>query len=91
LISVVVLPLERTIRELLGKDEMVIKLSKSKATVAGLITMLDKKCGGKIGEAILKSKASILINGQDFEFLGGMNTRLANGDRVIIIPLVAGG
>jgi MoaD family protein len=91
LVSVDVLILDGNIRKLLGKDKMAAKLRRSEATVGGLIRKLDKEHQGKVKEAISKPNVFILVNGQDMEFLSNMNTELSDGDRVVIIPLVAGG
>jgi molybdopterin converting factor small subunit len=91
LISVNLLLLDRAVRELLGKETLVVKLQNNEATVNGLVKKLDKKLQGKISKAISRPTISILVNGQDIEFLGGNQTRLVDGDRIAIIPLVAGG
>jgi len=85
--------LDWTIRKLLGKDTITIKLQESEATIKGLIERLDKEYEGKLWETISKSNMNIyiLLNGRDIEFLRGINAHLSNGDRVAIIPLVAGG
>jgi len=93
LINVNVVILDWTVRKLLGKENMSVELKEGEATVKGLIERLDKKYEGKLWETISKSNLniSILVNGRDIEFLRGMNAFLSDGDRVAIIPLVAGG
>ena len=93
MINVNVVILDWTVRKLLGKENMSVELKEGEATVKGLIERLDKKYEGKLWETISKSNLniSILVNGRDIEFLRGMNAFLSDGDRVAIIPLVAGG
>jgi MoaD family protein len=93
LINVNVVILDWTVRKLLGKENMSVELKEGEATVKGLIERLDKEYEGKLWETISKSNLniSILVNGRDIEFLRGMNAYFSDGDRVAIIPLVAGG
>lgn len=39
----------------------------------------------------LRRFVNLYVNGEDIRFLGGMQTSLASGDEVSIIPAVAGG
>ena len=39
----------------------------------------------------LRRFVNLYVNGEDIRFLGGMQTTLASGDEVSIIPAVAGG
>lgn len=93
MVNVNVVILDWTVRKLLGKENMSVELKEGEATVKGLIERLDKEYEGKLWETISKSNLniSILVNGRDIEFLRGMNAYLSDGDRVAIIPLVAGG
>lgn len=93
MINVNLVILDSTIRKLLCSENMTIELQESEATIRGLIERLDEKCERKLWETISKSNLniSILVNGRDIEFLQGVNAQLSNGDRVAIIPLVAGG
>jgi len=91
LIGIDLLLLDWNIKELLGKDKMVVNLRGSEATIRGLIKKLDEEYGGKVWEAISRPNIFIFVNGQDIEFLRGIDTILSDGDRVAIMPLAAGG
>jgi len=39
----------------------------------------------------LRSDIVIMINGRNIYFLDGLNTKLKNGDEVLIMPIVVGG
>lgn len=89
-IHVKLIVLYKALKEILGKD-MTIELAEG-VTLRDLIQKLDSIYNGAITRSLkLDKQISILLNGQDIEHLGGLDARLADGDRVAFIPLVAGG
>ncbi|MEV8522623.1 MULTISPECIES: MoaD/ThiS family protein [unclassified Streptomyces] len=67
----------------------------SGATLAELFTDLDARHTG-IRERIvdgdnLRRFVNVYLNDEDVRFLDGINTALADGDNVTILPAVAGG
>ena len=74
-----------------GTSKKEVHLQENNATIRNLIEELDKEYSGRIAEALSKSILAILVNGQDVEFLGGPDTKLSDGDRVALSPIVAGG
>jgi molybdopterin converting factor small subunit len=78
-------------KEIFGEEHMVVLLEQGEATLEGLVDKLDKKQEGKISQILHSPNISILLNGQDIEFLKDKNPILHEGDRIAIIPLVAGG
>ena len=67
----------------------------SGATLAELFTDLDARHTG-IRERIvdgdnLRRFVNVYLNDEDVRFLDGINTELADGDNVTILPAVAGG
>ena len=65
-------------------------------TIGELISSLDDRHPG-IGERLLdetgkiRRHVNVYVNEEDFRFLDGIDTRLSEGDRVAIVPAVAGG
>ena len=67
----------------------------SGVTLAELITDLDTRHPG-IGERLLdegklRRFVNVYKNDEDVRFLGGLDTELADGDNVTVLPAVAGG
>ncbi|USS39810.1 MoaD/ThiS family protein [Thermococcus aggregans] len=58
------------------------------STLGDLLKKLERERGIKIDE---KRNIVILINGRSAEFLGGTKARLKDMDKVIIMPVAAGG
>jgi sulfur-carrier protein len=74
-----------------GKDEVLA----AGATVADLIEDLDKKHPG-IKDRLLDEKGvrrfvNIYVGEEDVRFLDGLKTELRAGDKVSIVPAIAGG
>ncbi len=74
-----------------GKDEVLA----AGATVAELIEDLDKKHPG-IKDRLLDEKGvrrfvNIYVGEEDVRFLDGLKTELRAGDKVSIVPAIAGG
>ena len=66
------------------------------ATIAGLLESLDQKYPGLKGEILneegqLRGFVNIYLNDEDVRYLGRLETKLSDGDRVAILPAVAGG
>jgi sulfur-carrier protein len=65
-------------------------------TVAQLLDRLESEYRG-LGEKLLDENGSVrryvnlYVNDEDIRFLEGMNTRLADGDSISIVPAIAGG
>jgi len=64
-------------------------------TLAEVITDLDSRYSG-LGDRLIKNGAlhrfvNIYVNDEDVRFTGGLETTLAEGDNVTILPAVAGG
>jgi molybdopterin converting factor small subunit len=64
-------------------------------TLAELITDLDARHPG-LGERLLDAGklrrfVNVYKNDEDVRFLGGLDTELADGDNVTVLPAVAGG
>ncbi len=64
-------------------------------TVAELIADLESRFAG-MGDRLVKNGAlhrfvNIYVNDEDVRFTGGLDTTVADGDQVTILPAVAGG
>ena len=71
------------------------KVSAEGATIAEVITDLDSRYSG-MGDRLIKNGAlhrfvNIYVNDEDVRFTGGLQTTVAEGDEVTILPAVAGG
>lgn len=65
------------------------------ATLAELISDLDANYTG-LGDRLVKNGAlhrfvNVYVNDEDVRFTGGLETPIADGDQVTILPAVAGG
>ncbi|MEM1537969.1 MAG: ubiquitin-like small modifier protein 1 [Thermoproteota archaeon] len=62
-----------------------------------LLNTLSIKCGSSFREKIynedgtLRRFVNIYVNGKNIRFLHGVNTKLSDGDEVLLIPAVSGG
>ncbi len=68
------------------------------STMADLLNMLVKRYGEPFEKAVYESKSAdvkpnyiITVNGYLLNQLKGIETKLKNGDRVAILPIVSGG
>lgn len=66
------------------------------ATVAGLIEGLDGQFPGFRDELLndqgeIRQFVNIYVNDEDIRYLDRLNTKLVSGDRVAILPALAGG
>jgi MoaD family protein len=65
------------------------------ATLAEVISDLDSRYSG-LGDRLIKNGSlhrfvNIYVNDEDVRFTGGLETTIAEGDNVTILPAVAGG
>ena len=65
-------------------------------TLAALLEDLDSRHSGLRGrlvtdEGALHRFVNVYVNDEDVRFLGGLETKLADGDSVTVLPAVAGG
>jgi molybdopterin synthase sulfur carrier subunit len=65
------------------------------ATLADVVAHLDQAYPGLgdrlLDEAGLRRYINVYLNDEDVRFLGGLDTPVADGDSVTILPAVAGG
>ncbi|MBR7838794.1 MoaD/ThiS family protein [Actinospica durhamensis] len=65
------------------------------STLKDLITDLDARhpgIGGRlIDDGKLRRFVNVYLNDEDVRFLAGLDTELADGDKVTVLPAVAGG
>ena len=69
------------------------------ATLAALIDDLEANHPGlkerlieaKDGQSDLRRFVNVYVNDEDVRFTGGLETSLADGDQVVVLPAVAGG
>jgi len=71
---------------------------KDKASIADLLKLLSERYGESFKKAVyepkgtdVKSNYIITVNGYLLNQLNGIETRLTNGDHVILLPIVSGG
>jgi molybdopterin synthase sulfur carrier subunit len=85
------------LKELLGAKELILELP-AEATVLEVIEELTRRSNHALKEAIIDSNTGqikpyyrILLEGRDLSCLGGLNTKLSDGDIISLFPPVAGG
>ncbi len=66
------------------------------ATLTALLDDLDSRHSGLRGRLVTEDGAlhrfvNVYVNDEDVRFLGGLETKLADGDNVTVLPAVAGG
>lgn len=85
-----------TLREIVGKDAMRVKLPEA-STILDLVELITKKHGRAFSRHIFDKENKVrdffnfLINGKNVRYLNGLKTTLENGDSIVIIPPAAGG
>ena len=68
----------------------------SGGTLTALLDDLDSRHNGLRGRLITEEGAlhrfvNVYVNDEDVRFLGGLETKLSDGDSVTVLPAVAGG
>ena len=81
------------LRTYTGGDKAV---SGAGATLTALLDDLDSRHTGLRGrlvtdEGALHRFVNVYVNDEDVRFLGGLDTKLTDGDSVTVLPAVAGG
>lgn len=86
------------IKEIVGGGRIEEVEIKDDAVVEDLLTLLSEKYGEPFRKAIyepkmadVKSNFVVTVNGYLLNQLHGVQTRLENGDCVILMPIVSGG
>jgi len=85
-----------TLREIVGKKEEQIELSRS-VTVEALLRQLSKTYGREFEDYVydelgnLRGHLQFLVNGKSITALQGLKTKLREGDQLAILPPVGGG
>jgi len=85
-----------TLREIVGKKEEQIELSRS-VTVEALLRQVSKTYGKEFQDYLydelgnLRGHLHFLVNGKSITALQGLKTQLREGDQVAILPPVGGG
>jgi MoaD family protein len=90
-----------SLREFVGKEELKLDLTEG-STVEDLLRMLTQMFGSRFEEvrtrdpfeAFVKGDGvnpAILVNGRTVDAEGGLVAKLAEGDLVVIMPLMASG
>jgi len=85
-----------TLREIVGKKEEQIELSRS-VTIETLLRQLAKTYGKEFEDYIydelgnVRGHLQFLVNGNSITSLQGFKTKLKEGDHVAILPPVGGG
>ncbi|MDP9101696.1 MAG: MoaD family protein [Actinomycetota bacterium] len=71
-------------------------VSGSGDTLAALLTDLDSRYTGLRGRLVTEDGSlhrfvNVYVNDEDVRFLGGLETKITDGDSVTVLPAVAGG
>lgn len=85
------------IKDIIGEREIEIDVPDN-SNLSDLIAEIIKRWGNGISEVLLepeskkvKAHLRLMVNGQDISFLEGLDTKLNDGDEVMIFPPVSGG
>lgn len=79
------------LRDLSGVREAEFSLSEG-SRLSDLVNQLHQKYGSAFKKEMAKIEGlRILVNGQEYEFSGGMDTRLKEGDNIVLLPPIGGG
>lgn len=85
------------LKKIVGQRELEISLPQG-STLEALLSCMVKTWGKRLSDYMFQPGSTLpfpyirlMINGQDIEFLSGIETLLRDGDEVLIIPPVAGG
>jgi len=84
------------VRDVVGADEETVQLP-TPADVRRLLERLGEKHGPALTDRVLRRdgttwpSVAILLNGSNISLNRGLNTPLAEGDVVAIVPVIAGG
>jgi molybdopterin converting factor small subunit len=83
-------------QKILGAREISIRMPEG-SMLKGLITELDKRFAGQMNRHLFSENGAenhnvrIFLNGRDVRFLDKSETRLADGDIILFLPVLAGG
>jgi MoaD family protein len=78
------------VRAKVGKEDLQLNLAKGATVQAALRRVMDKY-GKELVEMLGGRNLVIMLNDKNIEFLGGLKTRLEQGDRIAILPPLSGG
>jgi sulfur-carrier protein len=86
-----------TLKKVLGQRELEVSIQGG-STVRDLLSWMINQWGDDLsphlfspGSDQLLPHIRLLVNGQDVQFLDGMNTILRDGDELTILPMLTGG
>jgi molybdopterin synthase sulfur carrier subunit len=83
-------------RQISGKNQLIVNIQDGN-TLRELIEQIGKNTpelpkifgGQKFGNS--NSNSLVLVNGREISVLNGLDTKLMNGDEIVLIPVVHGG
>lgn len=84
------------VRDVAGVDEKTVQLPPT-ADVRALLERLGERHGAALADRVLRPDGTtwpsiaILLNGSNISLKQGLDTPLAEGDAVAIVPVIAGG
>jgi molybdopterin converting factor small subunit len=79
------------LRELGGVSKEIVAIDDA-GKLAGLIAILGEKHGLKFAEEVAATRElRILVNGREYQLLGGIETQLMDKDTVVLLPPIEGG
>jgi molybdopterin synthase sulfur carrier subunit len=85
-----------TLREAVGKTAVELSLPEH-ATIMDVINLMAREYGRGFSRYIFDEENKVReffnfsVNGQNIKYLNGLETKLKNGDSIVILPPTAGG
>ncbi len=87
-----------SLRTMLGKDRITIKIDSKDFTVRDLITKLDDELGQNFRDLIINNKINVInpeilifVNSKEIQTLEKLNTPLTNGNHIVFVSSIHGG
>ncbi|MFH0767956.1 MAG: MoaD/ThiS family protein [Chloroflexota bacterium] len=83
--------------QLFGKLRELVGISTEEVTLAtgtklsDLMSLLGERHGHTFAQQLKNTSLRILINGREYQVLGGVTTILRDRDTVVLLPLIEGG
>ena len=83
-----------TLQDISRTGEVELKVDTVMSALEKLVTMFEKlkpEIFEDYHQRQLKDKIKVMVNGTNIDYLAGLETKLTEGDRMAVFPVLAGG